>query len=583
MEIMNNYFNFYYLLIKLFTFIKNFKKKYLVALLFILTLSAFLEICILGFLYILIKAFTNPDYYYGTFFFQFLIKLFNLTNNQQLVLLISIFFIIVCFLSGILRLFFIYISTLFLNYIGRAVGILCYEKMIYQNFDFYFTNNTNTILSIFSTKLVFIFNSIFNTINMFYNIIIIFLLTFLILSYINFYISILATAFFIILYILIIFFFKDKIIKNGSIIANEQPLNLKIIRETFSGFRDILLNNNQKFYTNIFSNSSNKLLKAQDKFKFIYSIPRPIIETVLLMSVGFVIAINSNNYESLEKLLPFLATIAVAAQRILPILNQLYTSHATNLDQTESLRFIITFLSKETISFDNKKIKPLEFSKSIVLKNVSFYYNSKTSPILKDINLNILAGSRIGIIGKSGSGKSTLADLILGIVNPIKGEILVDGKSIINKKQSWYSKVANVPQNIFITEQTIAENIAFGVEKNKIDLNKVKNVAKQAQISDFIESKSGGYWSFIGEKGLKISVGQRQRIAIARALYKKSSLIVFDEATSSLDSDVEKLILNTIFNLNRKNYTLIIISHKFQNLKKCDFIYKIENSKLKKL
>jgi len=582
MEIMNNYFNFYYLLIKLFSFIKNFKKKYLVALLFILTLSAFLEICILGFLYILIKAFTNPDYYYGTFFFQFLIKLFNLTNNQQLVLLISIFFIIVCFLSGILRLFFIYISTLFLNYIGRAVGILCYEKMIYQNFDFYFTNNTNTILSIFSTKLVFIFNSIFNTINMFYNIII-FLLTFLILSYINFYISILATAFFIILYILIIFFFKDKIIKNGSIIANEQPLNLKIIRETFSGFRDILLNNNQKFYTNIFSNSSNKLLKAQDKFKFIYSIPRPIIETVLLMSVGFVIAINSNNYESLEKLLPFLATIAVAAQRILPILNQLYTSHATNLDQTESLRFIITFLSKETISFDNKKIKPLEFSKSIVLKNVSFYYNSKTSPILKDINLNILAGSRIGIIGKSGSGKSTLADLILGIVNPIKGEILVDGKSIINKKQSWYSKVANVPQNIFITEQTIAENIAFGVEKNKIDLNKVKNVAKQAQISDFIDSKSGGYWSFIGEKGLKISVGQRQRIAIARALYKKSSLIVFDEATSSLDSDVEKLILNTIFNLNRKNYTLIIISHKFQNLKKCDFIYKIENSKLKKL
>ena len=582
MEIMNNYFNFYYLLIKLFSFIKNFKKKYLVALLFILTLSAFLEICILGFLYILIKAFTNPDYYYGTFFFQFLIKLFNLTNNQQLVLLISIFFIIVCFLSGILRLFFIYISTLFLNYIGRAVGILCYEKMIYQNFDFYFTNNTNTILSIFSTKLVFIFNSIFNTINMFYNIII-FLLTFLILSYINFYISILATAFFIILYILIIFFFKDKIIKNGSIIANEQPLNLKIIRETFSGFRDILLNNNQKFYTNIFSNSSNKLLKAQDKFKFIYSIPRPIIETVLLMSVGFVIAINSNNYESLEKLLPFLATIAVAAQRILPILNHLYTSHATNLDQTESLRFIITFLSKETISFDNKKIKPLEFSKSIVLKNVSFYYNSKTPPILKDINLNILAGSRIGIIGKSGSGKSTLADLILGIVNPIKGEILVDGKSIINKKQSWYSKVANVPQNIFITEQTIAENIAFGVEKNKIDLNKVKNVAKQAQISDFIESKSGGYWSFIGEKGLKISVGQRQRIAIARALYKKSSLIVFDEATSSLDSDVEKLILNTIFNLNRKNYTLIIISHKFQNLKKCDFIYKIENSKLKKL
>lgn len=581
MKVANNYFEFYFLLIKLISFIKDFKKTYLVILLLILASSAFFEICILGFLYILIKAFTNPDYYYGTFFFEFLIKFFNFNSNQELVLLISIFFITACLLSGILRLLFIYISTKFLNYIGRKISILCYEKMVYQNFDFYFKNNTNSILSIFSTKLVYIFNSIFNTISMFYNIIV-FFLTFVILTYINFYVSVLSTAFFIILYFLIIIFFKKKIIKNGAIIANEQPLNLKIIRETFNGFRDIILNNNQRFYINIFSNSNNKLLNAQDKFKFIYSVPRPLIESFLLMSIGFVIAINSNNYEDLNKLLPFLATIAVAAQRVLPILNQLYTAHATNLDQTESLKYVVSFLKKETIYYDNKKIKSLEFIKSIELKNVSFYYDSKVSSILKDINLKILAGSRIGIVGKSGSGKSTLADLILGIVNPIKGEILVDGKSIIDKKQSWYSKVGSVPQNIFITEQTFAENIAFGVEKNRIDLNKVKNVAKKAQISDFIESKSDGYWSLIGEKGLKISVGQRQRIAIARALYKESSLIIFDEATSSLDSDVEKLILNTIFNLTRKNYTLIIISHKLSNLKNCDFIYKIENSSLNK-
>lgn len=582
MKVANNYFEFYFLLIKLISFIKDFKKTYLVILLLILASSAFFEICILSFLYILIKAFTNSDYYYGTFFFEFLIKLFNLNSNQELVLLISIFFMIACLLSGILRLLFIYISTKFLNYIGRKISILCYEKMVYQNFDFYFKNNTNSILSIFSTKLVYIFNSIFNTISMFYNIIV-FFLTFVILTYINFYVSVLSTVFFIILYFLIIIFFKKKIINNGAIIANEQPSNLKIIRETFNGFRDIILNNNQRFYVNIFSNSNNKLLNAQDKFKFIYSVPRPLIESFLLMSIGFVIAINSNNFEDLNKLLPFLATIAVASQRVLPILNQLYTSHATNLDQTESLKYVVSFLKKETISYDNKKIKSLEFIKSIELKNVSFYYDSKVSSILKDINLKILAGSRIGIVGKSGSGKSTLADLILGIVNPIKGEILVDGKSIIDKKQSWYSKVGSVPQNIFITEQTFAENIAFGVEKNRIDLNKVKNVAKKAQISDFIESKDDGYWSLIGEKGLKISVGQRQRIAIARALYKESSLIIFDEATSSLDTDVENLIIKTIYDLSRLRYTLIIISHKLSNLKNCDDVFKIEKTKLVKL
>jgi ATP-binding cassette subfamily B protein len=582
MKTTNNYLDFYFLLIKLISFIKGFKIKYLVILLLILASSAFFEICIIGFLYILIKAFTNPDYYSGTFFFEFLIKLFNLTSNQELVLVVSIFFIITCLLSGILRLLFIYVSTKFLNYVGRKISILCYEKMIYQNFDFYFTNNTNSILSIFSSKLVYLLNSIFNTINMFYNIII-FFLTFLILSYINFNVSILSTTFFIILYSLIIFFNKKNIIKNGSIIAYEQPLNLKIIRETFNGFRDILLNNNQKFYVNIFSNSYNKLLNAQDKFRFIYSVPRPLIESFLLMSIGFVITINSNNYESLEKLLPFLATIAVAAQRLLPILNHLYTSHATNLDQTESLKYIVSFLKKENISFNNKKIKSLEFSKSITLKNVSFYYNLKASPILKEINLEILAGSRIGIVGKSGSGKSTIADLILGIINPSKGEILVDGKSIIDKKQSWYSKVASVPQNIFITEQTFAENIALGVEKNEIDLNKIKRVAKHAQISDFIESKPDGYWSFIGEKGLKISVGQRQRIAIARALYKESSLIIFDEATSSLDPEVENLIIKTIYDLSRLKYTLIIISHKLSNLKNCDYVFKIEKTKLVKV
>ena len=223
----------------------------------------------------------------------------------------------------------------------------------------------------------------------------------------------------------------------------------------------------------------------------------------------------------------------------------------------------------------------LKTKKSITIKDVSFYYTSKNSIVLNRVNLNILFGSRIGIIGKSGSGKSTLADLILGIINPNKGEILVDGTSILNKKQSWYEKVATVPQNIFITEQSFAENIAFGIEKNKINLNKIKRVAEQAQISDFIK-KSGGYNSLIGEKGLKISVGQRQRIAIARALYKESSLIILDEATSSLDSEVENLILDTVFKLDSKKYTLIIISHKLSNLKKCDYVYRIENSILTK-
>ena len=194
--------------------------------------------------------------------------------------------------------------------------------------------------------------------------------------------------------------------------------------------------------------------------------------------------------------------------------------------------------------------------------------------------MHIPAGSRVGIIGKSGSGKSTLADLILGTIDPNNGDVLVDGKSIKNKKQSWFKNVASVPQNIFVTEETFAENIAFGVEKNKINYRKVRRAAEQAQISEFIELKEDKYNSILGEKGLNLSVGQRQRIAIARSLYKDSKLIIFDEATSSLDEKVENLILETIFGLNKKKYTLILISHKLSNLKKCDLIYKIKDKKI---
>jgi ABC-type multidrug transport system fused ATPase/permease subunit len=577
-----NFLDFYAELIKLFSFINNFKKIYIFILLLILILSAIFEILILGVLFILIKAFMNPDYYSGNFFFKFLIKLFNLNNNSELILLFSFSFIIICFLSGFFRLSYSYFASKFSNYTIKKITNLCYDRIIYQDFNFYFSSNTSSILSIFSQKLGIINNAFFNTINMFYNIIIFFFI-FFILSYINFWIIFFSTIFFIILYTLIIFFFKQKIIRNGSTTASEQIVNLRIVRETLNGFKDILINNNQNFYRNNFINSSNKLLGAKNENIFIFSVSRPIIETFLLSSIAFVIIINSNNYASLEKLLPILATIGVAAQRMLPILNQIYTSHANNLDQIKTIKDVNSFIIKSPIFFENKTIKSLTFKESIVMNDVTFFYSSKNSTVLNHINLNIKHGTRIGIIGKSGSGKSTLADLILGIINPNSGEILVDGTTILNKKQSWYKKVANVSQNIFITEQSIAENIAFGIEKKAINLNKVKHVARLAQISDFIENKLEGYNSLIGEKGLKISVGQRQRIAIARALYKNASLIIFDEATSSLDSEVENLILDTIFNLDRKKYTVIIISHKYGNLDRCDNIYKIQNSILTKV
>ena len=573
--------NFYKTLFKLAFLIKNIRNTYIIIFSLFLFFSAFFEISLIAILYVLIKAFMDPTYYLGNFFFDFFLKFFNINSNNQLVLYFSFFFILICIIAGFFRLFFYYLISRFVYFFGKNITSMCYQKMIFQDYKNLFSKNTNDTLSIFQ-KMPIVNNGLYNTLLMIFNFVT-FIFIFIILAYINFKITFSATLFFLVIYMLVIFTFKKRMFVNATKVSNEQANNLKIVRETYNGFRDILINNYQLFYNNLFLSSYSRLVRGQEENRFLFSAPRPIVETFLLASIGIIISFNAGNYSSLEKLLPIIAVIAVASQRILPILNQLYAGHMANVDATPATAFILDFINKPAVPLKKKKIKPLIFKKLISIKNVTFSYSSSEPNILRNINLDIPIGSRVGIIGRSGSGKSTLADLILGLLNPTKGKILADGKSIHNAKHAWFSNVASVPQNIFITDQTIAENIAFGKDKNKIKLEYVKEAAEKAQIKDFIEEKNNKYYSLIGEKGFKMSAGQRQRIAIARALYKKSKLIIFDEATSSLDTEAEKNILNTIFGLSKKKHTLILISHKVSNLKKCDLIFKVQNSKIIKL
>lgn len=574
--------NYYKLLINLTSLINNLSLFHIMLFILMAFFSAFFEITLLGFLFILIKVFMDPTYYQGNFFFKFILEIFNIKSNKELVIYLSSFFILTSLLAGILRLYYLKIVAQYVYYFGKNITGMCYQRIIYQDYKSLFNNNVNESLSIFQ-KMPIVVNSFFNTLIMFYNLIT-FILIFGILSYINFKITLMASIFFVSIYLIIIFIFKRRIFNNATVIANEQSINVKIVRETFNGFRDILINNYQNFYNNMFLKSYSKLMAGTEDNRFFYSAPKPLIDSFLLASIGIIIGLNANSYSTLEKLLPTIAVMAIASQRILPILNQLYSGHMSNEDAKPHTNFIRNFLKRRIIQSDRKKIKPLKFKNKISIKGVSFsYFLNKQPDVLKNINLEILAGSRIGLIGKSGCGKSTLADLILGLLNPTQGNIFVDGKKINKKKQNWFANVASVPQNIFITEQSIAENIAFGKQKNKIKIHDVKEAAKKAQIADFVEERKGKYSNIIGEKGIKISTGQRQRLAIARALYKKSKLIIFDEATSSLDEESEKNVLNIIFGLNRKNYTSILISHKLSNLKRCDYIYKIKNSRLVKI
>ena len=226
--------------------------------------------------------------------------------------------------------------------------------------------------------------------------------------------------------------------------------------------------------------------------------------------------------------------------------------------------------------------KDFNFKSSICLKNINFRYEKNQPLVLNNISLNLEKGKIFGFIGETGSGKSTLIDLIMGLLEPSEGEVLIDGKNIFNDlklRKKWFNSISHVPQDVFLCDGTFAENIALGIEKDKINIKKLIKAAEIAKIRNVIDLSSNGFNTFVGERGIKLSGGQKQRVALARAIYKQSKILILDEATSALDNKTEKEIINSINSL-RENITIIMIAHRLSSLSVCNKIFELNNGEI---
>jgi ATP-binding cassette subfamily B protein len=313
--------------------------------------------------------------------------------------------------------------------------------------------------------------------------------------------------------------------------------------------------------------------------------PRYLLESIGLIIITIIAyLISHNNIEpSLE--ITILGTFALGAQRLLPAFQQIYSSWAGMGAQIYSARNVLDLLDQNAET-EEDNFKNFEFNKSFEIKceAVSFQYKKTVKETLSNINFSIKPGERIGIIGKTGGGKSTLLDLIMGLLKPSSGRLLVNNIDVnlkYNKNflKSYQSQISHVPQNIFLSDSSIIENIAFGVPNSEIIMTKVKKAAREAMADEFIENLPEGYNTKVGERGIRLSGGQRQRIAIARALYKDSRIIFFDEATSALDEKTERDLINSIYSL-KKDITLVMISHRLSTLSYCEKIVEIKNKKI---
>ena len=378
---------------------------------------------------------------------------------------------------------------------------------------------------------------------------------------------------------------KNKNLKQVSrILSKANRKKLKITQESIFSIRDLTLNGNYKTFLNEFNQYSKKReLALSDKY-ITGIIPKYLVEAMGLSLLGL-IAFSLRSYENIDPL-PILAAISLGLQKLLPQLQIFYTCYtniAASYNMSRNLLSLISNIEEKNKfpEFDPKRIIKLE---SLQLVNVSYKYPKSQKYVLKNINLTINKGDKIGIIGETGAGKSTIVELITTLLEPVEGKVLFNGNEISYKKNtnrliSWRKNISYVPQFIALIDSTILENIALGKPANEVNLERAKDCAKTALIYDHIKNMKNGMYTNIGERGIKLSGGQIQRIGIARALYNGSEVLVLDEATSALDSKTEEKLVKSIAMKNKK-ITIIAISHRLSTLKNYDRFIKVEKNSI---
>jgi ATP-binding cassette, subfamily B, bacterial PglK len=515
-------------------------------------------------------------------------KIYNFTSVlgietiSEFTFFLLIFFCFLYFLSLTLRVLTIFIQENFFAFQEYRLAILLMEHYLQHSYSWFLSRNSSAlgskILSEVGKLVTLAIIPFFQLIN---NLIIVIFLI-LLLLFVNFKITLIITLVFTFSYISIYFFTKNFLSRVGHLRIELNKTRFKSISESFNAIKEIKLSGLENFYLKSFADPSKIYFNHNKSANLVGQLPRFFLEGIAISSSLLIIFLYADQ-KNLTKLLPVVAVYFLAGYRLMPAFQNIYYS----ITQLRFAGSTINALHSEIQNFQKIKInetnEKLSFNKSLVLNKIYYSYpNDASRVILKNINLTIKVNSTVGFIGMTGSGKTTLIDLILGLLQPQSGSIELDGIIIDqNNIKRWQNLIGYVPQNIYLSDDSVAANIAFGVEKKFINHAQVVNVAKLANVHEFvINNLKNQYYTNIGERGAHLSGGERQRIGIARALYHNPSLLILDEATSALDSITEKIVMDTVNNIS-KNITILIIAHRMSTVKNCDNLFVLENGELK--
>ena len=570
--------NRYYPVLYLWKYLGGNRKFKLFLFFVLMVLSVFADIISISAIIPFLSALTNPEILMTQEWFKPVIEILNIKSSNELLLPLTVGFVGASIFAAIIKIALLWFNSQLSLDMGVELKTKVFKKTLYQPYEYHISRNSSELISLVTQKVgSAIAAGILHTLTMVTAVINSVTIVFTLIL-IKPYVALTAFILFGGGYFIIGKIVKNIIKKNGEIIRDTQPLAVKTLQEGLGGIRDIIIDSNQDIFIKQYETIAYKSESAGMRNTFLANLPKHIMEVFSICLIAF-LAYYMQVVKGETQSLPILGALALGAQKLLPSLQQIYYSWSLINANLPIMEEVVKQLNLKVKKSDIQD--KLTFKNSIILKDISYKYANSKDYVLNNIFLEIKKSQKVGFIGQTGSGKSTLLDIIMGLLYPQKGEIFIDDIPINQQNISkWQKNIANVPQTIFLSDTSIAENIAFGIPKDKIDLKRVKEVAQMASLDNFIETLPKKYDTKVGERGVQLSGGQRQRIGIARALYKQAEVIVFDEATSALDDKTEKSVMDAINNLD-KNLTILMIAHRLSTLKECDVIYEIENGTIK--
>ena len=559
------------------------KKKQTLLLFFMLLIGMVFEVLGIGLLLPIITTIVSPEKIMGYKIIKELNLFLDIKSEVEFVKFSLLFLIVIYFIKSIFLLYLSYFQNKFISKLTVDTSDFLFKNYLNKSFIFHLNKNSSELIKNFQVEITGYRNYLVSFLQLLTESVLAVSVIFTLL-YIEFKGTILVMLFFVLLSFVFHQFAKKKSEKWGRLRAINDTDISKVIIEGLSGIKEILILGRKSFFLKKLIDLNKIKEDLNIKSMTIRQVPRFYLELLSVISLVVFIYLLLLNNQELDSIMITLGVFVGATFRLLPSINRILSS-LQNIKYYKSSLDIISFeLEGAEKEIKNKELDAniIYFNKSLELKDISFCYE-ENKPILDKINLKIDKGDLVGVIGQSGAGKTTLINIIVGLLLQNSGKIFLDDKQLSKANINlWRNKIGYVPQDVYLTDDTIINNIAFGIENNKINPKNINKAIEQAQLESFIDQLPKGKNTIVGERGVQISGGQRQRIGIARALYNDPEILLLDEATSALDVETESQFMEAILNL-KGNKTVLIITHRLSTIENCDKIFKIEKGKLKQI